>query len=71
MKNITWRRIALILSLVVAGGISFGAGYAIGAMDTARFMIDQVVRVMGYENIFIDISRMELMEYYIKLKGGM
>jgi len=70
MKNITWRRVAMILSLVIAGLVCFGIGYAIGAMNTTDFLIDKVVQVMGYENINIDISRVELIQYYLKLKGG-
>ena len=70
MKNITWRRVAMILGLVVIGFIAFGTGYITGTTQTAEFMIDQVVRVMGYENITIDINRIELLQYYRRLKGG-
>ena len=70
MKNVTWRRVAMILSVVVIGLIAFGAGVTIGASEAADFMINQVVKVMGFEDISIDISRVELIEYYLKLKGG-
>ena len=70
MKNITWRRVAMILGIVIVGGIAFGAGYSAGALKASEFMIDQVVRIMGYENITIDISRTELLQYFVKLKGG-
>jgi len=70
MKNITWRRVAMILAVVVAGLVCFGVGYATGAMNTTEFLIEKVVQVMGYENISIDISRAELIQYYLKLKGG-
>ena len=70
MKNMTWRRVALVLGLIVACSLCFGAGVAIGAQRTAEFLIEKVVQVMGYEGINIDISRGELLEYYIKLKGG-
>jgi len=71
MKNANWRRVALVLGLIVACSLFFGAGVAIGAQRTAEFLIEKVVQVMGYEGINIDISRAELLEYYIKLKGGM
>ena len=70
MKNITWRRVAMILGLVVIGFITFGVGYITGTTQAAEFMIDQVVRVIGYENITIDINRIELLQYYRRLKGG-
>jgi len=70
MKNMTWRRIALTLSVVLAGIIAFGVGYAVGAINTTDFLINKIVQVMGYENISIDISRAELIEYFFKLKGG-
>ena len=70
MKNITWRRVAMILSVVIVGMLCFGVGYATGAMNTTEFLIEKVVQVMGYENINIDISRVELIQYYLKLKGG-
>ena len=70
MKNINYRRVAVILSVVIIGVIAFGAGYATGAVETTEFLIDQVVKIMGYEGISIDISRWELIEYYLKLKGG-
>ena len=66
----TWRRAAMIMSVVLVGAIAFGAGYAIGAMETAEFLINQVVKIMGYENIYIDISKADLMHYYLRLKGG-
>ncbi len=65
-----WRRIAIILGLVVAGSITYGIGYSIGSLRTAEFMIDQVARIMNYEGITINISRVELFEYFLKLKGG-
>ena len=70
MKNTDWRRIAMILGLVVAGGITYGVGYSMGSLRTAEFMIDQVARIMNYEGITINISRVELFEYFLKLKGG-
>ena len=70
MKNMTWRRVAIILSIVVVAGMTFGVGYAMGAMETAEFLINQVVKIMGYENIYIDISKADLMHYYLRLKGG-
>ena len=60
----------MILGLVVIGFITFGTGYITGTTQAAEFMIDQVVRVMGYENITIDINRIELLQYYRRLKGG-
>lgn len=66
MKNITWRRVALILSVVIVGIVAFGVGYSIGALSVADFLIEKAVN-MG---IVDDISKVELMEYYIKLKGG-
>ena len=70
MRNITWRRVAMILGIIVIAGMAYGVGYSMGALSAAEFMIDQVVKVMGFENISIDISRVELIEYYLKLKGG-
>ena len=70
MKSITWRRAAIILSFIIIGGIGFGAGYGMGAIATAEFFIDKAVKIMSYEGIFVDITRTELLEYYIKLKGG-
>ena len=70
MKNVTWRRIAMVLGVIVACSLFFGVGMAIGAQRTAEFLIEKVVQIMGYEGINIDISRAELIEYYIKLKGG-
>ena len=65
-----WRRIAMILSVVIAGGIAFGAGYAIGAMDTAKFLISRTLDFLAYKGFPLDISKVELIEYYFKLKGG-
>ena len=70
MKNMTWRRIAIILLLVVAGLFAFGIGYATGATTIAEFMINKIVQIMGYENITIDITMPELRQYYLRLKGG-
>ena len=70
MKNITWRRVAMILGIIVIAGMAYGVGYSMGVLSAAEFMIDQVVKVMGYENITIDINKIELMTYYLKLKGG-
>ena len=66
MKNMTWRRIALILSVVTAGIIAFGAGYAMGAVDTARRIITIAVEVLEIK----DVSAVELLTQYLKLKGG-
>jgi len=70
MKNITWRKIALIISVILVGAVAFGIGYGLGAVDSAKFMIDKAVKIMQYEGINIDITRAELLQYYIKLKGG-
>ncbi len=70
MKNVTWRRTAIILGVIIIAAISFGVGCAMGAIETAEFLIDEVVRVMKYKEINIDITRVELFEYFIKLKGG-
>lgn len=70
MKNITWRRVAMVLGLIIIGIIAFGAGYSTGTLDTADFMIEKVVQIMGYENITIDITMPELRQYYLRLKGG-
>jgi len=71
MKNITWRRVALILSVVIAGIICFGVGYMIGAMDSAKWIFKQGLKILEMKGMHIDITRTELLEYYIKLKGGM
>lgn len=69
MKNKNWRRIAIILSLVVAGIICYGVGYAMGALDTAKFIVSAAEGFMEYQEIVI--GKADLMEYFIKLKGGM
>lgn len=71
MKNSFYKRLSLTLTIIVACSLVFGLGWAIGASTTASFLIDKAVQLMTYEGISIDISRVELMEYYIKLKGGM
>ena len=71
MKNITWRRTARILSIILAGVICFGVGYAMGAMDTAKWIFNQGLKILEMKGMNIDITRTELLEYYIKLKGGM
>ena len=70
MKNVTWRRVAMILGLIIIGMMAFGAGYSSGALSAADFMIEKVVQIMGYENITIDITMPELRQYYLRLKGG-
>ena len=71
MKNITWRRTAIILSIILAGVICFGVGYAMGATDTAKWIFNQGLKILEMKGMHIDITRTELLEYYIKLKGGM
>ena len=70
MKNSNWRRVAVILALILIGGIGFGFGVVTGAETAAEFFIDKATDIMGWENIEIDITRTELMDYYRKLKGG-
>ncbi len=70
MKNVTWRRVAMILGLIIIGMMAFGAGYSAGALSAADFMIGTIVTIMGYENITIDITMPELRQYYLRLKGG-
>ena len=68
MKNINWKRIAIILAITftVVVVIAFGIGYAFGGMDTAKWLINKAVD-MGVIN---GIGKAELMEYFLKLKGG-
>ena len=68
MKNKNWRRIAIILSLVVAGILCYGVGYAMGALDTAKFVVSSAEAFMEYQEIVI--GKADLMEFFIKLKGG-
>jgi len=68
MQNKNWRRIALILSIMMAGTIIFGAGYAIGVYDTSKFVVNIAYKFAQYQNI--TLGKAELMEYFIKLKGG-
>jgi len=66
MKNITWRRIAIILGVLLAVGIAYGFGYASGAFDTAKKIITLGVEVLEIR----DTNAAELMHQYLKLKGG-
>ena len=66
MKNITWRRIAIILGVLLAAGIAFGAGYSMGAIDTAKRIITIGVEVLEIR----DVNAMDLFTQYLKLKGG-
>lgn len=69
MKNITWKRVAIILGILLAAGIAFGAGYAMGAFDTAKKIITLAVEVLEIR----DVSAAELIHQYLKitgLKGG-
>ena len=56
----------MILSVVVAGIVAFGVGYALGASDVANWVIDKAISV----GIINDINKAELWEYYLKMKGG-
>ena len=66
MKNNNWRRTAIILGVLLAVGIAFGAGYAMGAFDTAKKIITIGVEVLEIR----DVSAAELFHQYLKLKGG-
>ncbi len=66
MKNITWRKVGYALLLVGAGAGSYAIGYSIGAIDSAKWFIEQAVNI----GIIDGIGKAELMEYFIKLKGG-
>lgn len=66
MKNITWRKIALISTITLGVGTAFGVGYALGSLATAEFIVDRALELDLIQNV----SRMELIEYYLKLKGG-
>ncbi len=67
MKNKNWRRIAMILSLVVAGMGCYGIGYLFGSMDTAKYIIKVGAEVLNIEKI----GAAELFQQYMKLKGGL
>ena len=68
MKNNNWRRAAIILGIVIVGLICFGAGYASGAYDTAKNIIEIGIEVLGIE---AEVSMVELFHQYQKMKGGM
>ena len=70
MKNITWKKIAVGLFILAVAALSLGIGAAFAAQEAAEFIIDKAYKIMGYEGITIDITKPELMEYYLKLKGG-
>lgn len=52
----------------MAGTVMFGAGYALGAYDTVKIVVNMAYKIVEYQNI--SIGKAELMEYFLKLKGG-
>ena len=66
MKNIIWRKVGYALLGIVVISISYWVGYSVGIVDSAKWFIKKAVD-MG---IVDGIGRAELMEYFIKLKGG-
>ena len=66
MLNATWRRIGYVALAVILFGIGYGIGYVIGEMDAAKFLVEKAVDL----GMFNDIGKAELMEYWIKMKGG-
>ncbi len=70
MKNNNWRRIALILMIIVGMIIAFEIGVGVGAIETAKWMINQIVKFLEYKGIDLDISKIDMLEYYQKVKGG-
>ena len=67
MKSITWRRVAIVLGVVIVGLITFGAGYVYGSMSATKTLITIAFDVLDIERI----GMAELLEQYLKLKGGM
>ena len=66
MKNKLWRKIGYFGLIVFAGFFGYSIGVVIGTMDSAKWFVEQAVD-MG---IIDGIGKAELMEYFIKLKGG-
>ncbi len=66
MKNANWRKAAIIMGLIIAGMVAFGAGYIIGEIDATKRLITIGVEVLGIE----DIGIADLYHQYRRLKGG-
>lgn len=66
MKNKLWRKLGQILLIVGAGIIGYGIGYSIATTDVAKWFIEAAVDL----ELVKGVGRAELMEYFIKLKGG-
>lgn len=66
MKNKIWRRVGYTILLIGAVVAGYAIGYSIGAIDSAKWFIEQAVNT----GIIDGVGKAELMEYFIKLKGG-
>ncbi len=65
MQNKNYRRIAIIVSTVLLGVIMFGAGYAMGATDTANFIFNRMLEYFEDLGVLKDLSMADLMKYYL------
>ena len=66
MLNDTWRRIGYIALFIIAFIIGYGIGYSIASVDVAKWFIQMAVD----KGIVNGVDKAELLEYYLKLKGG-